>query len=264
MSSQRHPCTIHHQEIVMGTVVTIDLYRERGVSPSEVLPYLARAVTELHRADKIFSTWKAASPLSQVRRGEISLGEAPLVVTDVLEACRHAREISGGFFNPWSLPGGLDPSGYVKGWATGNALDTLREADLDGAMLNAAGDIATFGAPSSHQVFRVGVVQPHAPTELACVVELSGALATSSNDIDRDHLFNPRTGTYDTAVASASVTGPDLGLADALATALCVGGYEVLCLIAQLEDYEAFTIGHDGERESTPHFPFAHRVGAEA
>jgi len=248
----------------MGTVVTIDLYRERGVSPSEALPYLARAVTELHRADKVFSTWKAASPLSQLRRGEISLGEAPLVVTDVLEACRYAREISGGFFNPWALPGGLDPSGYVKGWATGRALDALRDADFDGAMLNAAGDIATFGAPSSHQVFRVGIVRPDAPLELAGVVEVSGALATSGNYESQERLVNPRTGRRETAVASASVTGPDLGLADALATALCVGGREVLDLIGHLEAYEAFTIGHDGDRESTPHFPFAHRVGAEA
>ena len=248
----------------MGTVVTIDLFRERGVSPTAVLPYLARAVNELHRADKVFSTWKSASPLSQLRRGDISLGEAPLVVTDVLEACRHAREVSGGFFNPWALPGGLDPSGYVKGWATGKALDALRDADLDGAMLNAAGDIAVFGAPSSHQVFRVGIVRPDAPMELACVVELSGALATSGNFESQDRLFNPRTGTRDTAVASASVTGPDLGLADALATALCVGGHEVLGLIDQLEAYEAFTIGHDGERESTHSFPFAHRVVAEA
>jgi FAD:protein FMN transferase len=264
VSDMSHPCSIHHQEIVMGTVVTIDLYRERGVSPSGVLPHLARAVTTLHSADKVFSTWKPTSALSQLRRGEITLGEAPPEVTDVLEACRHAREISGGFFDPWAVPGGLDPSGYVKGWATERALDELRDADLDGAMVNAAGDIATFGGPSPHEVFRVGIVRPDAPMELACVVELGGAIATSGTYERGDHLVNPRTGAHGTAVASASVLGPDLGLADALATALCVGGREVRYLIEQLEGYEAFTIGYDGSRESTSHFPFAHRVRADA
>jgi FAD:protein FMN transferase len=264
MRPESHPRTIQHQEVVMGTVVTFDLFRECGVSPSGVLPHLARAVTELHRADKVFSTWKTTSPFSQLRRGEISLGEAPLVVTEVLEACRHAREISGGFFNPWAMPGGIDPSGYVKGWATARALDALRDADLDGAMVDSAGDIATFGSPSPHEIFRVAVAEPDSPLEMARVVELSSALATSDASGHPDRFVNPRTGAHDTAVASASVTGPDLGLADALATALCIGGDEVRLLIEELEGYEAFTIGHDGERAATTHFPFAHRVGADA
>jgi len=264
MNSERHPQTIHHEEIVMGTVVTIDLYRESGISPSGVLPYLARAVSELHDADKVFSVWKPSSALSRLRRGEISLGEAPPVVTEVLEACRHAREASGWFFNPWALPGGLDPSGFVKGWAAARALDALRDADLDGAVVDAAGDIGSFGAPSPHEVFRVGIDKPDTPQELACVVELYGALATSGAAKCQGDLVNPFTGAFETCVATASVTGPDLGLADALATALCVGGLEVLHLIEELEGYEALTIGHDGHHASTPRFPFAYRVGVEA
>ena len=105
MRAESHPSTISHHEIVMGTVVTIDLYRECGVSPSGVLPHLAAAVQVLHDADKVFSTWKAASPLSRLRRGEITLGEAPPEVTEVLEACRHAREVSHGWFDPCASPG---------------------------------------------------------------------------------------------------------------------------------------------------------------
>jgi thiamine biosynthesis lipoprotein len=247
----------------MGTVVTIDLYREAGLSPSGVLPHLARAVTALHVADRVFSAWKPTSALSRLRRGEITLGEAPPEVTEVLAACRNARELSGGWFDPWAMPGGVDPTGYVKGWAGERALDELRDAGIDGAMVNAAGDITSIGSPSPHEVFRVGVVRPDAPLELACVVELAGAVATSGTYERGDHLFNPRTGTRATAVASASVTGPDLGLADALATALCVGGDEVLSLVEGLEGYEGFIIGHDGGRRATRHFPFAHRVSTD-
>ena len=264
MRAESHPSTISHHEIVMGTVVTIDLYREAGVSPSGVLPFLAAAVRVLHDADKTFSTYKPASPLSRLRRGEITLGEAPLEVTEVLEACRGAREVSRGWFDPWCLPGGVDPTGYVKGWAAQRALDELRYAGLDGALVNAAGDIATFGAPSPHGVFRVGVTRPDAPLELACVVEVHGALATSGTYERGEHLVNPRHDRRGAAVASASVTGADLGLCDALATALCVGGEEVMGVLDAIEGYEGFIIGHDGARHATRHFPFAHRVRSDA
>jgi thiamine biosynthesis lipoprotein len=104
--------------------------------------------------------------------------------------------------------------------------------------------------------FRVGIVRPDAPLELACVVELRGALAMSGTYERGAHLFSPRSGRFETALASASVCGPDLGFADALATALAVGGDEVLAAIESLEDYEALVIGA-GERRSTRSFPVA-------
>ena len=242
----------------MGTVVTIDAFAEAGIDPAALLPHLSRAVEALHDADRVFSTWRENSPINRLRRGELSLGEVAPEVTEVLAACRSARELSHGWFDPWAMPGGVDPTGYVKGWAAERALDALRDADLDGAMVNAAGDIAAFGGPRRGETFRVGVVRPDARLELACVVDLRGAIATSGTYERGDHLIDPFTGAPASAVASASVTGPDLGLADALATALCVGGDAVLPLIEGLADYEAFTIGHDGARRSSAHFPFAH------
>jgi hypothetical protein len=32
-------------------------------------------------------------------------------------ACEAAREASDGWFDPWAMPGGYDPTGLVKGWA---------------------------------------------------------------------------------------------------------------------------------------------------
>lgn len=262
-SELTRPTTIHHQENVMGTVVTVDAYNDTGIAPEEYLPFLARAVTSLHQADKVFSTWKADSPVSRLRRGDITLGEAPGEVIDVLTLCREARDLTNGWFDPWAIPGGVDPTGYVKGWAAQRAVDELGDAGLTGAMVNAAGDIASFGGPALGQPFRVGIVKPDARRELACVVELRGALATSGAYERGEHLVNPRTNSFEAGVASASVAGPDLGLADALATALAVGGDEVLALIEGIAGYEGFTIAHDGQWRWTPHFPFAHsRSGA--
>lgn len=241
----------------MGTVVTIDLYRRAGLEPRDLVDSVARAVDVLHRADKVFSTWKADSPISRLRRGEITLGEAPSEVAVVLNLCRRARACTGGWFDPWAIDGGVDPTGYVKGWSAERALEQLRDADLDGAMVNAAGDIASFGSAVAGEPFRVGIVRPDAPNELACVVELRGALATSGAYERGEHLVSPRAHGLDTSVASASVSGPDLGLADALATGLAVGGREVLALIEAMAEYEALTIGHDGTWHWTNQFAFA-------
>ena len=53
------------------------------------------------------------------------------------------------------------------------------------------------------------------------------------------------------------MTGPDLALADALATALAVAGEPGLAFIEPLEGYEALIIGLDGGRLRTGHFPFS-------
>jgi thiamine biosynthesis lipoprotein len=155
------------------------------------------------------------------------------------------------------MPGGLDPSGYVKGWAAQRALEALVGTGVAGAIVNAAGDVATFGHPEGGGPFRIGIVDPRAPRQLACVVEINGAIATSGTYERGAHLIDPHSGEARCRVGSASVTGPDLGLADALATALAVAGEDGLSMIDQLDGYEGLMISRDGSWASTATFPFA-------
>jgi hypothetical protein len=60
-------------------------------------------------------------------------------MAEVLECCARAREISDGWFDPWAMPGGIDPTGYVKGWAAQCALSALVSSGIRGAMVNAVG-----------------------------------------------------------------------------------------------------------------------------
>jgi thiamine biosynthesis lipoprotein len=241
----------------MGTVVTLDLFGDGDGVPDGVYVRLAHARALLQRADAVFSTWNEHSPMSQLRRGEITVGQAPPEVAAVLDACETARSLSQGWFDPWAMPGGLDPTGYVKGWAAQRALDSLAGPGLRGAIVNAAGDIATFGCPGTGRPFRVGIVDPDDRRRLACVVEIIGAVATSGTYERGPHLVDPWTGARSSRAASASVTGPDLGLADALATALVVAGEEGLGFIDPIEGYEGLVIGTDGSRKWTERFPFA-------
>jgi thiamine biosynthesis lipoprotein len=241
----------------MGTVVTFDLYNGDQVAPGGLHVQIARAAALLRRADALFSPWKEHSPISQIRRGEISPEDAPAEVAEVLNSCAEARNLSDGWFDPWSMPGGLDPTGYVKGWAAQRALRVLVAAGPTGAIVNAAGDVATYGTPEADLPFRIGIIDPHSPHRLACVVETVGSIATSGIYERGAHLIDPHTGERCSRVASASVTGADLGIADALATALAVAGVDGLSFIERLDDYEGFVICWDGSRHSTDSFPFA-------
>ena len=72
---------------------------------------------------------EAGEPDEPAAPGEIGLEEAPPEVAEVLELCRRAREASDGWFDPWAMPGGVDPTGLVKGWAVERALDELKRPE---------------------------------------------------------------------------------------------------------------------------------------
>jgi thiamine biosynthesis lipoprotein len=243
----------------MGTIVTIDAWTADGRADADVSRQLTAARTLLQRADEVFSTWKPDSPVSRLRRGEITSAQAPAEVSEVLELCAIARELSGGWFDPWAMPGGVDPTGYVKGWAAQRALGAFRGSSIRGAIVNAAGDIASIGSLGHGEPFRIGIADPFSPRHLAEVAYLTGAIATSGTYERGTHLIDPHSGRPMARAASASVTGPDLGLADALATALAIAGSPGLDVIAPLEGYEALIIALDGARHWTEHFPFAQR-----
>jgi thiamine biosynthesis lipoprotein len=238
----------------MGTVVSFDV---RGGTPGAI----AEACAVLHRADAVFSTWQAGSPMSRLRRGELTVGEAPDEISQVLDLCAEARRVSGGWFDPWRMPGGVDPTGLVKGWAAQQAADTLREAGAGAAMVNAAGDIVTFGEPEPGLPWRLGIRDPRAPDRIGWVVAMrDGAVATSASYERGDHVLDPHTGAPARASLSASVTGPDLALADALATGLLAAGPAGLDPIDALPGYSALLVAPDGGVHVTEGFPLSGQI----
>jgi len=244
------------QEAVMGTVVSLTV-APGDLGMAAVDAALAEAVESLHEAERIFSPWIADSPLSRLRRREITLGDAPPVLAEVLDTCRHLREATGGWFDPWAMPGGVDPSGMVKGWAAAGALARLCAAGLPGAAVNAGGDVALHGSPAPGQPWRIGIRHPWRPEALAGIVEPPGAVATSGLYERGLHLVDPFDGSRPCRVASASVTGPSLAVADALATAAAVAGAAILPLVAALAGYAAAVVLWDGTEVTSPDFPWA-------
>jgi thiamine biosynthesis lipoprotein len=242
-----------HAEPVMGTVVSIDV-RLQGLPMVRTRSAIAAACELLHRADDVFSLYRADTPLARFRRGEIALTDCPPEVAAVIDLCHQAKAASGGWFDPWALPGGFDPTGLVKGWAAREAAAVLEAAGIGAGMVNAAGDIATFGTPWQREAWRVGIRSPESPELLSCVIELRGAVATSGLYERGAHVWDVAARCAASGVASASVAGPDLALADALATGLIAAGSAGLDAVTDA-GYEALLVLEGGESLSTAGFP---------
>jgi FAD:protein FMN transferase len=255
MTVQPAPQTTH-AEPVMGTVFSLTAVHG-DLPPDAVRAALAAACRVLHHCDALFSTRDPASPVSRFRRGEAALGQLPPEFPEVLGECHAAKEASGGWFDPWAMPGGFDPTGLVKGWATERALAELRSAGLAGALINGGGDVAVFGSPADGQRWRVGIRHPWRADALACVIVADAAVATSGPYERGAHLIDPATGRPASRAASATVTGPSLALADALATGVAVGGDEALAVVAGLDGYAAYLIRPDGSETDTGGIAFA-------
>jgi len=143
------------------------------------------------------------------------------------------------------MPGGVDPTGYVKGWAAHDCHRGLRGNGHRRRLGQRRGDIASFGGPAGRGISG-GIRTPSRPTSFACVVDLAepghvGRLRAGA------HLINPHTASVG-ADGVASVSGPDLGLADALATRGSVGGVDALARLESIDGYEALGITFDGSR----------------
>ncbi len=242
-----------HAEAVMGTVVSLDV-RPKGLAYDRTREAIAQACAVLHRADEVFSLYRPDSPLSQLRRREITLARCPAEVGEVLDLCAEARERSGGWFDPWALPGGLDPTGLVKGWAAREAAAVLRQSGISGGMVNAAGDIAVFGQPEPDRDWQVGVCAPTTPGQLLCSFSITDAVATSGSYERGDHVRDPHTGAPAAGAISATVCGPDLALADAFATGLLAGGQAGLHEVTDA-GYEALLVLAEGSTRQTTGFP---------
>jgi FAD:protein FMN transferase len=221
-----HADHLVHVEFIWGTAITVDL---RGVEgrDAEALAAVARCCDWFVEVDERFSPFRALSEVTAARNGLAPAGSPSPDFLEVQRACERARSLTRGAFDPWRVPGGFDPSGYVKGWAAGRASVLLAGEGFGDHMVNAGGDIACSGdrEPGSGRGWPIGIVNPHRPSQVVAVVDVcDSAIATSGCHERGNHIVDPRTGQPAHGVDSATVIGPDPGLADAAASAALVDG----------------------------------------
>jgi thiamine biosynthesis lipoprotein len=233
----------------MGTAISVDV---RDV-PS---PLVVDRVFDWFRwVDDTFSTYKSESPVSRLARGEITPAECDDTVRRVLDRCEEVRRATGGFFDA-RASGTLDPSGLVKGWSVEVASEMMVEAGSNSHCINAGGDIRMRGEPEPGRPWRVGISHPLAPGRLTVVVTGRDLAVATSGTAERGlHVTNPFTRRPAGALASVTVVGPDLTLADSYATAAMAMGFDAPAWLARLGDHEAYLIDAGGHAWWTAGFP---------
>jgi thiamine biosynthesis lipoprotein len=234
---------------------------------------LDAAVRWLHWVDRVFSPFRPDSDVSLLADAEVTVDGCAPEVAEVIEACAFVRELSGGYFT--ASPGGrFDPSGYVKGWAVERAAEILSAAGSVCHLVNGGGDVqcvggrpvaaaqGTAGEGGPQAPWRVGVADPLRPGRLALVVEARDcAVATSGNAERGSHIINPHAGRAAAGLASLTVVGPSLALADACATAaFAMGPDRARGWAESLPGYEAYAITETGQTWQTA--GFAARIAA--
>ncbi|MFG3712243.1 FAD:protein FMN transferase [Micromonospora sp. NPDC047730] len=227
----------------MGSAISLDLADDL---PAAELDELAGGVFAwLREVDARFSTYRADSEVCRVDRGELPLAEAGADLRLVLARCADLWAGTDGYFDAYAT-GRLDPSGYVKGWAAQVASDRLLAAGAANHCLNAGGDVRARGRSSSGRPWRIGVRHPWDP--MATCLVLTGtdlAVATSGVYERGHHVLDPRRGAPARGLRSVTVVGPDLGLADAYATAAVAMGAAGIGWLDTLPDHQHAVITDD-------------------
>jgi thiamine biosynthesis lipoprotein len=214
-----------HVEHVWTTAVIIDIPHTGGRIWA-ALAAVAECTEFFNGVDQVFSTFRPDSLATRYRNGLTRPSDLTAEFREVIDGCRVARAASAGAFDPWAMPGGFDPLGYVKGWAAGRASALIKAAGFPDHLVDAGGDVVAAGdqeLPGSG--WRVGVLNPHDRASVVQVARLRDtAMATSGHYERGQHVIDPSTGRPATGTDSATVVGPDPGLADALASAALVSG----------------------------------------
>jgi thiamine biosynthesis lipoprotein len=146
--------------------------------------------------------------------------------------------------------------GIGKGYAADKAKQILQNLGIKSGIVNAAGDLITWGEQLNGSAWTIGIADPDQSGRPFSSLNISNmAIATSGNyekfviiDGKRySHTIDPKTGLPVNGIKSVSIICPSAELADALATPVVVMGVKVgLNLINQLHHVECVIIDdHD-------------------
>lgn len=135
--------------------------------------------------------------------------------------------------------------GIGKGYAAEKAKTLLKKMGVDSGIVNASGDLSTWGTQPDGKPWTVGIAHPDHRHYAFSHINISDmAIATSGNyekyviigGKKYSHTIDPRTGLPVSGIKSVSIICPNAELADAMATPVTIMGIEAgINMINQLK-----------------------------
>lgn len=147
--------------------------------------------------------------------------------------------------------------GIGKGYAADKAKSLLKLKGVIAGIINASGDMNTWGKQPNGKDWKVGIKNPLNKDKVFTMLPISGKAVVTSGNYEKfvkfnnqrySHIIDPRTGYPSKGIVSASVFATSAELADALATSIFVIGKDVgLDFINQIDGVECIIVDDLGE-----------------
>lgn len=203
--------------------------------------------------DEHFSTYKYASEIMRINRGEIRKDDYSQEMQEMFALADKTNIETDGYFNIKRPNGEIDPSGLVKGWAIQKGAELAQAMGFDSYYLEIGGDIQTRGRDERGNEWTVGIRNPLNKTQIVKALYPKGAgVATSGTAEQGQHIYNPHSPASELAdIASITVIGPNIYEADRFATAAFAMGDKGIYFINSLYGFEAYAINRNGTATMT-------------
>lgn len=151
-----------------------------------------------------------------------------------------------------------------KGYAADRGRAVLEKRGVKGGIVNASGDLSTWGKQVNGRLWQIGIVNPFNELKDLTTLKLNRAAVTTSGSYEKfvmlngkryAHIINPKTGYPVTGLTSVTVVGQSAETANALSTATMVIGFkEGLKLLAKFEGYSLLVVDDAGKVSKSKNF----------
>ena len=229
-------------KLLMGMPITVEIVDD--VSPD----LFGAAFAYFASVDERFSLYRPDSEISRLNSGAVAQADVSDAMREILEIAEKTKHESQGYFDIRRPPGGVDPSGIVKGWAIRNLANLLRDAGARNFFVDAGGDIQSHGLNAGGEAWTVGIRNPFQIDQVIKIVAPHGrGVATSGTSARGQHIYNPHQPTQPIDdVISLTVIGPDVLEADRFATAAFAMGNAGIHFVEQLDGFEGYGVDASG------------------
>ncbi|MGN7515372.1 MAG: FAD:protein FMN transferase [Allomuricauda sp.] len=144
-----------------------------------------------------------------------------------------------------------------KGYAADRAKDLLVSKDVKGGIINASGDLTTWGTKVTGEKWLVGIANPLSKDKVFSWLPIVESSVATSGNYEKyimlngekySHIIDPRTGYPTKGINSVSIFAKQAELCDALATAVFTMGRDVgLHMINQIDGVEAVVVDSENK-----------------
>ncbi len=144
-----------------------------------------------------------------------------------------------------------------KGYAADKAKELLISKQVKGGIINASGDLTTWGTKSTGEKWLVGIANPLSKDKVfSWLPVVESSVATSGNyekylmlnGKKYSHIIDPRTGYPTTGIHSVTIFAKQAELCDALATAVFIMGKDTgIHLINQMDGVEVVVVDSENK-----------------